>query len=197
MNEESSPNRTRSFARVDERLPVRLRVIDASEAEALARRLAQEASYTEKVAGEPPRRLRSAGSWEQAALAAILDRLERLERTVEGIAARLEVDLADNGGWIEGETVSVSGGGLGIWAPVRLPENIFLEVELTLAGEPAGMVRVLGRVTSLVHPDGQDLPVGRFRLGVAFEAIHPEDQEAVVRHTFRAQRALLRERVRD
>lgn len=196
MNETSNPASTRSFARVEQRLPVRIRILEAGEAASLAKRLAQEPTYCEKALADPPRRSRPGGTWEQSALTMILERLENVERLVERIASKLDVDSSEGRGWIEGETVSVSGGGLGIWAPVRLPDDTLLEIELTLLGDPTAMVRALGRVAWIVHPDGDNLPVGRFRLGVAFEAINPEDQEAVVRHTFRAQRAMLRERVR-
>jgi c-di-GMP-binding flagellar brake protein YcgR len=48
-------------------------------------------------------------------------------------------------------------------------------------------------VVHIVDPDGREVPVGRFRLGIGFEAIHESDREALIRAIFRRQREFLRD----
>ncbi|MBP7146369.1 MAG: PilZ domain-containing protein [Acidobacteria bacterium] len=182
---------TRSFARVNDELPVRLRVLTEDQATELARALEQAPTYCEHVAADPLRRAPGA-TWEQAALASILDRLERLEAIVDRIAERVGAEGDEQGNWLDGNTVALSGSGLGLWATVRIPDGTPIELELSLPGDPSATVRALGRIVTLILPDGDTVPVGRFHLGVAFEAIHEQDREAIVRYTFRVQRAQLR-----
>jgi hypothetical protein len=187
----------RSFARIDSRLPVRLRLIDATDAAALAERLAVEPTYSERVAADPAKRHANDGSWDKAALSSILAQLDRLERAVTRIADAMRVDLTDAGAWVEGETVNLSGAGLGAHVTQRIEQGSLVELEMTLLGDPTIVLRAVGRVVSLVHPDGRTLPVGRFHLGIAFDAIHEEDRQALVRYTFKLQREQLRRRKSD
>ncbi|UCF67825.1 MAG: PilZ domain-containing protein [Acidobacteriota bacterium] len=190
----NSTDSTRRFARVEQTVPIRVRVIDEREAEQLVEQFRSESTYVETVA---PETLPSTGTdvpWDRAALSSILSRIAQVERTLARIAEALNVDLSEGMFWLEGETSSLSGSGVGIVIPQRLDPETLLELELTLLGDPRATLRCLARVVSVVHPDGESLPVGRYHLGVAFEGMHEEDREALVRYTFRLQRAQLRER---
>lgn len=183
----------RTFARVATRLPVRVRVLDDTDREIIARRILTEPTYREDLPampaapGEP-------GHFEQAALRSILARIEALEALVGRVAAAVGAPVDANEGWIEGEAVAASGAGLGLWLTAKLDEGAAIEVELTLMGEPRAHLSSIARVVSLVRPDGDRLPVGRFHVGAAFDTIHEADREALVRYTFRVQRAQLRDR---
>ncbi len=184
----------RSFARTAVRIPVRLRPLGEEEAERLAERFEMEPTYVERISFDSRPSASREKTWERAALLSLHERTERIEWMLRRIADRLGVDLRDSGHWIEGETINLSGAGLGVRVPERLPEGSMVELELHLVGDPSAEVRAVGRVVSLVHPDGEDLPVGRWHLGIGFHGIHEEDREAVVRYTFRIQRAQLRDR---
>lgn len=188
-----SGSQARNFARVAVSLPVRLRPLDEAESRRIATRLLAEPSYREELplSGALPG---EAGHFEHAALRSLLERMDALEALLGRVAAAVGVEPDINEGWTEGEAVACSGAGLGALVPTRFAENTPLEVELTLLGEPRATVRALARTVSLVMPDGDRLPVGRFHLGLAFETIHEADREAVVRYTFRVQRAQLRDR---
>lgn len=192
MTDEPDTLEQRLFARVDARIPVRLRAVSAEEGRALARQLAVFPSLVEA----PPEIPADAAdaSWERAALVAILARLDRLEQRLDEVLRA--VDGADDGPgeWCMAETVALSGGGFGASSERRFADGTTLEVELTLAGDGAAVVRAVGRVASVLEPDGARVPVGRYCMGVAFTGIHPADREALVRYTFRVQRAQLRER---
>ncbi|MDH3283364.1 MAG: PilZ domain-containing protein [Acidobacteriota bacterium] len=190
----TATDRRRSFARVDKQVPVRIRIIDDAEAKVLADRFGAEPTYSERVIADPNARGAEGSQWDRAALSSILAQLERLERAVGRIAESLSVDLSDAGLWIEGNTVNLSGAGLGVHVPERIEEDSRLELEMTLIGDPTIVLRAVGRVVSLVRPDGDSLPVGRYHLGIGFHAINEEDREALVRYTFKLQREHLRHR---
>ena len=192
--EDQAGTTTRSFARTEVRIPVRLRPLGEEEAERLASRFEMEPTYVERISFDARPSAAREKTWERAALLSLHERTERMEWMLRRIAEKLGVDLRDSAHWIEGETINLSGSGLGAWVPERLPEGSFVEVELHLVGDPSAEVRAVGRVVSLVHPDGENLPVGRWHLGIGFHGIHDEDREAVVRYTFRIQRAQLRDR---
>ncbi len=187
----------RSFARVEVTLPVRVRKIDPVEAQKLAERLELEPSYTERLSADLANRRGGESSWERLAILTMLEKIEKLEKGLETIAGSLGVSLGEPGTWIEGETVSLSGSGMGLRLAQRLEEDTLVEVEITLLGETTGTVRLLGRIIILVNPDGQELPVGRFHLGISFETFNKEDREAIVHYTFRLQRAQIREMRED
>jgi len=175
------------------RIPARARSLSDREAQEIGERIALEPTWTPRAAGEGATRPAPA-SYEQAALAHLVERVEQMERTLELIAAKLGIPLGAPAEWIEGEAVDISAGGTGLDLPQRFPQGTPLEVELTLLGEPTATVRLIGRVAFAGRPDGAQRPVGRFRLGIAYETIHPSDREALVRYFFRLQRAQLRER---
>ena len=175
------------------RIPARARSLSDREAQEIGERIALEPTWTPRAAGEGATRPAPA-SYEQAALAHLVERVEQVERTLELIAAKLGIPLGAPAEWIEGEAVDISAGGTGLDLPQRFPQGTPLEIELTLLGEPTATVRLIGRVAFAGRPDGAQRPVGRFRLGIAYETIHPSDREALVRYFFRLQRAQLRER---
>ncbi len=183
----------RRFARVDESLPVRLRVIDEDEAAELSRFVAVHATYEERAPIAPPEPGEGA-SWELGAFAAILSRIGRLEDAVERIAGAVGVRDGRQRDWMTGETVKLSGGGIAVRVAGSVGKNEVFEIELHLPGAPTATVRAVGRVVYIEQPDGGALPAGRSCLGIAFTAIHESDREVLVRYTFRIQRARLRER---
>lgn len=175
------------------RIPARARSLSDREAEELGRRFALEPTWAPRAVGEGAARPGPA-TYEQAALAHLVERVEQMERTLELIATKLGIPPGTPSEWIDGEAVDISASGTGLDLPQRFPQGTPLEIELTLLGEPTATVRMVGRVAFAGRPDGGQRPVGRFRLGVAYEAIHPSDREALVRYFFRRQRAQLRER---
>ncbi len=187
-------DRRRAFARVSKQLPVRIRMLDENEAQTLAERFMNEPTYTERVIADPKMRMTEAGHWDRAALSSILSQLDRLETVVARIAEALKVDVHDAGVWMEGHTVDLSGSGLGVHVSERIVQDAMLEVEMTLLGDPTIILRAVGRAVSLVTTDESEIPVGRFHLGIAFETIHEDDRQALVRYTFKLQRELLRRR---
>ena len=184
----------RTFARVDVEIPIRVRALGDDEAEALAKRIASEPTYSESASVESLLKNDEEATWERHAFASILARIDQLESTLARIAVAVGAEQVDDEGWIAGESVNISGSGLGVRIPQRLDEDTPIEVELTLLGDPTVVVRGIGRIASVVDPDGDSLPVGRYHLGVALVAMNDEDREALVKHTFRVQRAQLRER---
>ncbi|RMF74358.1 MAG: PilZ domain-containing protein, partial [Acidobacteria bacterium] len=171
---------TRTFARVDTVLPLRLRVIDATEAELLARRYAVERTLVEIAPPEHSAPAPEDRSWEQDALIRIMQRLDALEGRLARVEEAVGARSNDDEGWIQGETDSCSGSGLGALVPSHLPQGTLVEGELTMHGATIGKVRFLGRIANVKHPDGERFPVGRYHVGVAFVGIHPEDREAIV-----------------
>jgi hypothetical protein len=184
----------RLFARVEETVGVRVRTLTPAEAARLARcRLAALPAGDEPADVPPP----PAGqeTWERVALVAILARLDRLERLVQASQRPLDDDAEDatSARWLTGESRTLSGGGLGVLLPERLEPGTPVDVELLVQGETPAAIRAVGRVASC--SEGSP-PFVRPLLGIAFTAIHPADREALVRYTFRVQRARLRERRR-
>lgn len=186
----------RRFARVQESLPVRLRCIDDEEAAELTRFFGAHPTYEESVPTAPAA-AEDGDSWERAAFSTILSRISALEDAVDRIANAVGVRDEPRPEWITGETVNLSGGGLGLRVPNCINEGQAVELELQLPGNPSATIRAVGRVVYVKRPDGATLPVGRHHLGIAFTGIHDSDREVLVRYTFRLQRAQLRERRSD
>ena len=183
--------KTRLFARVKERLPIRLRTLTVEDANELSKRIC-----VTPVGGEPTAatgEVEESPTWEHAALSAILLRLDQIERKVQRIAATVGAVDETDGEWVLGETANISGGGLAVRTPSAPTEGTHVEVDLTLPGDPPAQVHAVGRVVYVLHPNGVNVPLGLHQLGVAFTAIHDADREQIVRYTFRLQRAQLRE----
>jgi hypothetical protein len=182
---------TRLFARVEDSLPVRVRALAADRAADLSRRYqgvaAQPADRTAATRREP------AGP-DQLLLQELINRVDRLEDMVSRVARAVGVVDEDQSGWLCGETLTISGSGVGVSLAEPIPEGTPVEIELTLTDDPAPVIRATGRVASAPQP--ADFPFGgsRWRVGIGFTGINPGDREALVRHTFRLQRAQLRER---
>ncbi|MCU0254695.1 MAG: PilZ domain-containing protein [Acidobacteria bacterium] len=185
--------RERRHPRMGVRIPARVRPLSDQEVEELSRRLALEPTWAPRAPGDGAARS-TPSTYEQAALTHLVERVDRMERTLELIATKLGIPLGSPAEWVEGEAVDISAGGTGLDLPQRFPQDTPLELELTLLGEPTATVRCIGRVAFAARPDGAARPVGLFRMGVAYESIHPSDREALVRYFFKLQRAQLRER---
>ncbi len=179
---------TRLFARVEDNLPVRLRVLSQERASQLSRSYYGVADAAREHEGDAPRSRPN-----DPLLHEVLGRLQRLEEQVARIARSVGA-ADDDGAWIEGETISLSGAGLGVSLPEPLPEDGVVEVELTLPSAPAAVIRATARVASVSRPGEMGLPFGRWQAGLGFTGISSADREALVRHSFRLQRAMLRER---
>ena len=188
---------SREFARIDKTLSVRLRVLGEDQATSLALEVLDEPSIRRGLLSDS--RLPDDGdaTWERRALATLLVGMERLRREVDRLAALVDQEDAAVSDWIAGETVSVSGSGLAVLIPRNLDTGTLVELDLQLRREVDTRLHAIGRVASLVLPDGDRYPVGRFHLGVAFETIHDQDREALIRYTFREQRRSLRRRGAD
>jgi len=183
--------RTRLFARVKERLPVRLRTLSVEDAAELSKRIC-----VAPTAGEPTAatgEVEESPTWEHAALAAILLRLGQIERKVQRIAVTVGAADETDGEWVKGETVDISGGGLAVRTMNAPTEGTHIEVDLPPLGDPPAQIHAVGRVVYVLHPNGVNAALGLHQLGIAFTAIHDADREQIVRYTFRLQRAQLRE----
>jgi hypothetical protein len=110
------------------------------------------------------------------------------------VAHAVGVGDQDEAGWLCGETLTISGSGIGVSLAEPIAEGSLVEIELSLTGEPSPSIRATGRVASA--PQAAEFAFGgqRWRIGIGFTGINPGDRETLVRHTFRLQRAQLRER---
>ena len=185
---------SREFARVPKRLPVRVRIVDVPEARELTAELLEEASIRPGILTDTRLPSDLEVTWERRALATLLERVEELTREVEHIASCVDTGEDTASDWIAGETASISGSGLAIFLPVNLETDTLVEIEIRLRDDLGARLRALGRIASLVPPDGDQYPVGRFHLGLAFETLHEQDQQALVRYSFKEQRRTLRRR---
>ncbi len=185
---------SREFARIPKRLPVRVRVVDVHEARELTDELLEEPSIRRGILTDTRLPSDVEITWERRALATLLERVEQLTLEVERIASSVDTGDETDNGWISGETASISGSGIAVFLPVNLEPDTLIEIEMRLRDDLGARLRALGRVASLVPPDGDQYPVGRFHLGVAFETLHEQDQQALVRYTFKEQRRTLRRR---
>ena len=85
------------------------------------------------------------------------------------------------------ECLSGSGGQLGTPAPLQRDEILLMRVLADDDGMPP--------IQCLIRIVAPGLEAGRS--GFSFEAIHPEDQDRLVRHVFRLQRKELRDAARE
>lgn len=180
----------REYARVQCEMPVRVRQLQAAELEKLAHRLHSEPTRQHAIAIGPTS---PSDPWEKSALKAILSRLDEIEGRIEQLAEGLDVDITDGVEWIEGETVDISGNGVGVCLAKSFPDGEKVELELTLYGDPTVTLRCVARVVQIVPPDGVEIPVGRVHMGLAFDTMNEEDRQIVVRYTFKLQRDEIRE----
>lgn len=197
--EEGRPD-ARAYARVPERLPVRIRPLTEIEATRLAQRLSDVAGNgivagPETGAAAEPRH--SAETIDFRTVQDLLLRVERLERLVITLAGATGLELPDAEGWIEAETATLSGGGVLVASPLLLPEGAAIELDFELPPPHATRFRALGRVVNRPQEEGAGPEPSCHLLGISFIAIPEADRELVIRHTFSVQRALLRDRSRS
>jgi nitrogen fixation protein len=115
-----------------------------------------------------------------------MERIQRREWARVGAVAPIRIELVDEPdvdiGRGETQTLNVSGGGVLIRDPWRLPLGVDAHVEITIeAGEPP--VRALARVVRDAGPD---------RRGLRFDDIEAQDSERLMRYVRERERAELR-----
>lgn len=181
MEQPSSINR-REFARVDVRAEAQVMPVEPEELEALRVQLLRRASVW---APGDITALRMMANGSPSRESSMLARaLVELSREV----ARLR-QVSDGGDWdargIRGalQRLSGNGGQLESPAPVQKDDLLLMRVIADDSGMPP--VQCLIRVV--------DPHVEPGVCGFRFEAIHPEDQDRMVRHVFRVQRQELRD----
>jgi hypothetical protein len=190
-------SKERRHMRLKDEVPVELRRLDADQATELAARLAAAPTLT----GGSPEPLLARLDETNAPVAALgrllLERLALIEEGLARLTERIAPEATRSGaGWAPGQTVDLSESGLGVVTALVCSPEDRLEIRFRLP-DGGGQIRVVGSVVKVISPDGQDLPVGRYRLSITFEAIHPADRQALTRAIFRRHRALLRDRHRD
>lgn len=118
------------------------------------------------------------------ALAAMHEKLDRILFSLnphDPVALRFEKPLP----------VNLSGSGLGLTAEEPLSPETTLALELLLPFLAPLVIKAIGRV-SRVQP--LDPEKRQWHIGIAFEVIHEEDREAIIRYISREQRIALRAR---
>ncbi len=161
----------RDFFRVKTRLPIRMTPVAASERGRLEREIMRpDASAAPEVDPDLAR-------W-----------LDRIERKLDRILLHLDVEC-EGVRPTETRSLVISGGGLRAPVDRAYPVGSLFLVELELPGPPAHLVRCLASVVEFFcHEDGVA------DLALAYQAIHEEDREAIVRHTLDVERSELRSR---
>jgi hypothetical protein len=183
----------RQFMRLSDEVRVDLRRLEPEEADALAAQLATGAT----LSGEDPEEVLARLGEGEEPLArlgrVLLARLGQIDEKLQRLTEKLAPErVSGPAGWATGQSLDVSGSGLAAVVPLACAPGDRLEVRLSLPGGQ-GRIRALGRVVHVMEPDGQEVPVGRHRLGIGFDAIHESDREALIRAIFRRQRVMLRE----
>jgi nitrogen fixation protein len=115
-----------------------------------------------------------------------MERIQRREWARVGAVAPIRIELVEEPdvdlGRGETQTLNVSGGGVLIRDPWRLPLGVDARVEITIeAGQPP--VRALARVVRDAGPE---------RRGLRFDDIEPQDSERLMRYVRERERAELR-----
>lgn len=89
------------------------------------------------------------------------------------------------------ETLDISGGGVLIKSPVRLQENEYVEMQITLPER--GVFNTLGRVVRLEERSSRKGT--QYFLGIEFAVIDERDRERIIGYVFERQRYLIRRRL--
>ncbi len=175
-----SSNR-REFARIDVSLCTRFRCLDEAEAEAL----------TETLLARP-------SVWAPANESRLRDLASSTAAGTEGVLAQALLDLAgeivqlrsrvlDAGGPMpSGTIVQISGGGGQLASPIDLDLHQLLELRFDDPAQCLPPIRALARI---VHRRVTEVDAYGFR----FEAIHPQDQDRLIRYIYQLQRQAIRE----
>lgn len=87
-----------------------------------------------------------------------------------------------------GETIDISGGGVMFKSPIKLTEDVCLEMEITLPRK--GTVNVGGRVVRIREKLGKSGP--EFFVGVDFSVIDESDRDKIIGFVFQRQREMRR-----
>lgn len=197
----SSSNRTqqkRSYARVDDLLPLSWRQVGATE-------LGKVLSYFEKNRALPPRR-----SEELRRFMASLDigedlkYLQKSEPDLAHLLGRLDMKLnlllqlfhpGDGDRPLAPTSVNLSGGGLAFWEPhsVRIRKGDILEICLALSMEALTTIDCFVRVVNIGQPDVE----GLIKISCLFEPIVEKRRDQLIQHVFKRQSELLRNKDRN
>ena len=124
-------------------------------------------------------------------LARKIKRLKR--RNFMRVRAKLSVTLAPTGEKriYHTETLDISGGGVLIKSPVRLEENDYVELQITLPER--GVFNILGRVVRLEERSGRKGT--EYFMGIEFAVIDERDRERIIVYVFERERYLNRRRL--
>ncbi len=170
----------REFARIPVQLRVRFRIVEDTEAGALSEEIVERPSVW-APAGEAA--LRDIASGTTSGKDGLLSQaiLELASQVV-----RLQALVLDGAGPMQaGLVVQLSGGGGQLAA--ELPLRVGARIELRFADEETGAPPVRA-IAEIVH-EHADAPA---RYGFRFSAIHPQDQDRLIRFLYRIQRQQLR-----
>lgn len=121
-------------------------------------------------------------------------KIKRLKRrNFMRVRAKLSVTLAPTGEKriYHTETLDISGGGVLIKSPVRLEENDYVELQITLPER--GVFNILGRVVRLEERSGRKGT--EYFMGIEFAVIDERDRERIIVYVFERERYLNRRRL--
>lgn len=173
QKDERAPSDRRRFYRVQARLPLRCRKLEAGEYEALRREI--EMPRTQYEGMEP----------------ALADHLAWLELKLDRVLASLEGEPSPTP--IEPYDMWISGGGLRFAAKEGLADpRADLFIELLLPSSPPRYVRSIARIVTR-----NDIDPTHGDIAVEFRILHPDDREALVHFTHEVERSELRRRAEN
>ncbi len=167
---ERDPSDRRRFYRVQARLPLRCRALEAGEFDSLRREIEMPRTQYEGI--EP----------------ALADHLGWLELKLDRVLASLEGEPSPTP--VEPYDMWLSGGGLRFAAKEGLADpQANLLVELLLPSSPPRYVRSIAKIVTR-----NDINPTRGDIAVEFRVLHPDDREAIVHFTHEVERSELRRR---
>ena len=166
----SGANR-REFFRVQRDLPVRHRVLTATQAEAFSAQF----SASAPAAATPMEKM--------------LERLLAVEEKLEKILAHLDVDSEPPLSVDDTKALSISASGLSYVCTDEIEAGTPLLVEFRLPEVPPRQIRCVSEVVHCI-PDKES---GRRRIALRYVSIRQEDQDAIVRYALHVEREQRRE----
>ncbi|MFQ5719046.1 MAG: PilZ domain-containing protein [Acidobacteriota bacterium] len=191
-----SPIEQRMFTRVRDRFLVDIASVSTEEADRLAELIPSQRSFY--GAGQAAPAPDDEDDELRVLLGHVLDRLtemdtklDHLQRAVDRIERGAPAP-GSVGGLIEALALDVSGSGVAVLSPHPFEAGTRLSMVLNLPGNPTAHLRVLGRVVLLRAAAADEQKLGRYHLGIGFEAINEDDRQELIRYVFQRQRALLR-----
>lgn len=177
----------REFFRVEDRLYIEFREVDAEESQALEKSLGGRDSLPESYAELVSEVKSGHTSFERDAIYAYLETLDSKLNMILDLLSRKEQVV--HGSYMD---VVLSGSGLKFSLGTRLEEGVFLDLRMVLPSFPRVRISALGRVVRCRKLDtaGAD----NWETAVTFVAISEKDRDVLVRYVFSRERELLRTR---